>query len=280
MGQSFYKLQGCGNDFIIIDNRRAHVDLSQMPLWARTLCQRKINVGADGLIFLDVSPDQGDYMWHFYNADGSRGEMCGNGSRCAGFLAYSIGLADAEHSFKTDVGLVQVAVKPENLTKAQVRVQLTSPVDHREPVSLELLGTNYDVHFVNAGVPHAVIIVPDARAVDVFALGRELRYHSHFSPAGTNVNIVSIKDRNSIIARTYERGVEAETLACGTGASASVYIAYKLRLLESSAHVESSGGEILGVDVENHVGNEILFLTGAATFVYSAELPKDFELSN
>ena len=158
----FHKMHGCGNDFVLIDNREAGVPRGVMADWARLLCARKLGVGADGLIFLENTPPerQGDYIWHFYNADGSRGEMCGNGSRCAAWLAVELGLAGPRHVFGSDAGLIEAEVRFE---ERLVRVELTHPRGLALHLSLEADGEIFDVNFVDTGVPHAVILLPRQR---------------------------------------------------------------------------------------------------------------------
>ncbi|MCQ2444870.1 MAG: diaminopimelate epimerase, partial [Mailhella sp.] len=209
---TFHKMHGCGNDFIFIDNRSAGVSVDHMADWAVTLCNRKTGIGADGLLFLESTPEgrEGDFIWHFYNADGSRAEMCGNASRCASWLAVDLGLAGRELSFGTDAGVIRASVDFEGMRS---RVELTHPKDLALHAVLEADGASYDVQFVNTGVPHAVIICDDCDTVDVDTLGRIFRYHEHFAPRGTNVNFVTVTGRDAIHVRTYERGVEGETLA-------------------------------------------------------------------
>ncbi len=261
-GIAFHKMQGCGNDFVIIDNRTLKTPLMVMPEWAKRVCSKCFGVGADGLIFLeDALPGSGlDYLWHFYNADGSRAEMCGNGARCASRLAFLLGMAPAAHTLGTDAGPVAAQV----LDNGQVKVRLTPPKDLRAGVELDVEGKKLTVHFVNTGVPHAVVFFDDVSLVDVKKLGRAIRFHTAFAPAGTNANFVSVKSPGQMTLRTYERGVEDETYACGTGACASAIVAKALGLTGAEVDVTTSGGEILGVDVTDGV-----VLRGAAEVVFS-----------
>lgn len=264
---SFHKMHGCGNDFIFIDNREAHVTIPQMSDWAVTLCNRKTGIGADGLLFLENTPAgrEGDFIWHFYNADGSRAEMCGNASRCASWLAVDLGLAGPEQCFGTDAGLIHARVDVEG---RRSRVELTHPTDLTLHIPVEVEGVCYDVHFVNTGVPHAVILFPDCDNVDVEHLGRLIRYHEQFAPKGTNVNFITVNGRNAIHVRTYERGVEGETLACGTGAAASTCVAHALGLTDERVNVTTSGRELLGIELcEGSV-----FLSGAVARVFTGTL--------
>lgn len=263
--QKFYKMQGSGNDFIIIDNRAPRVTQEAMPAWAKALCPRAFSIGADGIIFLEEDTSgQAATRWHFFNADGSRAEMCGNGSRCATLLAHLLGMAPAEHFMLTDAGPVRAHVRPE---KNDVEVQLTPVKNLKLDTILDLDGQAQTVHFANTGVPHAVIITPDVKSLDVPKIGALVRYHAHFAPAGTNANFIQIVDRGHILLRTYERGVENETYACGTGAAASVAVAQALGQCDASAEVTTSGGEKLRITVR---GQDI-FLGGQARIVYAGE---------
>ena len=264
---SFHKMHGCGNDFIFIDNREARVGVPQMNDWAVTLCNRKTGIGADGLLFLENTPAgrEGDFIWHFYNADGSRAEMCGNASRCASWLAVDLGLAGPEQCFGTDAGLIHARVDVEGMRS---RVELTHPTDLSLHIPVEVEGIAYDVHFVNTGVPHAVILFPDCDLVDVEHLGRLIRYHDKFAPKGTNVNFITVNGRDAIHVRTYERGVEGETLACGTGAAASTCVAHALGLTDARVNVTTSGRELLGIELSD--GS--VFLSGAVARVFTGTL--------
>ena len=265
------KMQGSGNDFAILDNRILQLVPAEMPKWARAVCRRAFGVGADGLIFLDAAPENvtADYIWHFYNADGSRAEMCGNGARCAARLAYELGLAGRRHVLGTDVGPIQAEVFPD---QDLVKVQLTPHQDLRLGLALPLTEdsgeTTWEAHFVNTGVPHLVIFTPGVDALDVFDLGRRLRNHPRFAPAGVNVNFVQVVDRQNLRLRTYERGVEEETLACGTGAAAASLVAQALNLTETSLRIRTSGREELGITIDR----DAVFLTGQAILVFTASL--------
>jgi diaminopimelate epimerase len=263
----FYKMHGSGNDFVLVDNRLIRLPVERMAEWAKRICRRAFGIGADGLIFLDLAREQGlDYVWHFYNADGSRAEMCGNGSRCAAFLAHSLGMAPAEHVLGTDAGPIRARVLAD---LSQVRVQLTPA--HGLKTGIEIAsekGGPLSLHFVNTGVPHAVVVTDDVGTIDVQGLGRELRFHPHFAPAGTNVNFIQVIDGEHILLRTYERGVEGETYACGTGAAASAKVTHALGLTAAHVHVTTSGGEHLEIAVEGGT----IFLQGNATLVFKGEL--------
>ena len=258
-------MQGSGNDFIVIDNRAKTISPELMPRWAKALCPHAFSIGADGIIFLELDDSgQAATRWHFFNADGSRAEMCGNGSRCATLLAHKLGMAPAEHLMLTDAGTVHAQVFPE---AGEVEVQLTPARDMALNFTLDLGGETFTAHFANTGVPHAVIVTDDVKSLDVRGLGSKVRYHGHFAPAGTNANFIQILNREELLLRTYERGVENETHACGTGAAASVAVAHALGLCDARASVTTSGSEVLGIRVQ---GSDI-FLRGKALLVYKGE---------
>jgi diaminopimelate epimerase len=265
----FFKMQGSGNDFILFDNRTLNLSREEMPEWARKLCPRAFAVGADGMIFLDrADSDDLDFIWHFFNSDGSRAEMCGNGSRCASLFAYKIGLAGNTQVFGTDAGPVRARV----LDSGLVKVQLTPPQGMRLGISLNLEdGRDVEVHHVNTGVPHAIIVCENVKEMNVNETGRAVRQHREFSPSGTNVNFIQVKDRQHILLRTYERGVEDETFACGTGAAACAVAGGAMGLLDSPVRVVTSGGEELVIDFDR----DDVFLTGKATLVYNGELYRE-----
>ncbi len=264
----FYKLQGCGNDFVAIDNRVLRLPQELMAEWARKVCPRAFGVGADGIFFLELPPKERtgvDFLWHFYNADGSRAEMCGNATRCAGRLAHALGLAGETSVMGADAGDIAIAVLPDI---DQVKVQLTEPKGLVLGTVLNVLDHATEVHFVNTGVPHAVIFSDNVREVDVAAIGRAVRYHEHFAPAGTNVNFVQVVDSGRTLVRTYERGVEGETYACGTGVSAVQVVCAALGKTGERVENTTSGGEVLTTSLE---GGRV-YLQGAAELTFTGEL--------
>ena len=205
----FFKMSGSGNDFIIIDNREAIIDDKRLGEFIVNACRRKISVGADGLILIEHS-NTVDFKWRFYNSDGSRAEMCGNGARCAARFAYLNGLAAENLSFETDAGIVSAEVIAD-----RAKVKMPDPGELNLGFEIELKDGPLTVSRINTGVPHVVIEVDDLQLAEVVQTGREIRYHPAFSPAGTNVNFVARLETGVIAIRTYERGVEDETLASG-----------------------------------------------------------------
>jgi diaminopimelate epimerase len=267
---AFHKMHGCGNDFIFIDNRSLGVSEKEMACWANAVCPQAFGVGADGLVFLE-SPSPGteaDYIWHFFNADGSRAEMCGNASRCAALLAVELGFAGEQHVLGTDAGPVRAVVTPGS---DFVTVELPPPGEMRLNLALDVDGVEITTHFTTVGVPHAVSVWEDVASMDIMRFGPCLRFHSTFDPAGTNANFIQIKDQQNILLRTYERGVESETFACGTGAAASVLVAHALGLTGPDVHVKTSGGEVLRITLEN--GRALM--GGKAIKVYDGVLHLD-----
>ncbi|XPV76435.1 MAG: diaminopimelate epimerase [Desulfovibrio sp.] len=263
----FYKMQGCGNDFVIIDNRSLKLDPSKMAKWAEALCKRAFGIYGDGLFFIDHAPEgeDVDLMWHFFNSDGSRAEMCGNASRCMGKLSWMLGIVGTEHSFMSDAGPIKVQVLPE---QDEVKVQLTEPHSIKMDIVLDIDGREYTAHFADTGVPHAVLFLDDLQNIDIKKLGAAVRYHEAFAPAGTNVNFAQIVDKETVNVRTYERGVEDETYACGTGVSAVQLLGNKLGMTGDFSKLTTTGGETLTVYTE---GNTV-FLQGGAQLVFSGEM--------
>ncbi|MCK9240792.1 diaminopimelate epimerase [Desulfocurvus sp.] len=264
---SFYKMHGSGNDFVLIDNRALRLPREAMPQWARRICRTAFGVGADGLILLDTAPagSPADYVWDFHNADGSRAAMCGNGSRCAARLAHALGMAGPTHVLGTDAGPIRARVNPGAGT---VRVQLTPPHGLALGADLDVDGQRHSVHFVDTGVPHAVVFPEGLAGLDVRTLGRALRTHPHFAPAGANVNFARVDAPDAMTLRTYERGVENETYACGTGAAATVLVANALGLVGTEVRVTTSGGEVLQIGLENGT----VFLEGPAVVTYQGQM--------
>lgn len=249
MGVAFTKMSGSGNDFIVIDNRVTVVQDDNKREFARKACAVKTSVGADGVIFIENS-DKADFRWDFYNADGSSAEMCGNGGRCVARYAFERGIAPRELTFETTAGIISAVVDG-----VMVRIKLTAPKDLKQAVNVELDGVQYSVDSLNTGVPHAIVYSDDVSAMDVCKIGRGIRRHAAFAPAGTNVDFVQKTGDRSLKVRTYERGVEDETLACGTGVVASVLLACKKGIVSAPVEVETQGGETLKVDFQSGNGS-------------------------
>jgi len=263
----FFKMSGSGNDFILIDNRDQSLALGNIAEFVRTVCERKVSVGADGLIIIENS-QRADFRWRFFNADGSEVDMCGNGARCAARFAYIRGIAKEKMSFETVAGIINAEVKGDT-----VKVRLTEPRAMKVNISVMIEGKPIKVNFVNTGVPHVVLFVHGLDRYDVFNMGRKIRYHKEFQPEGTNANFMEVIDRHTIRIRTYERGVEDETLACGTGAVASAIISSSQGLVESPVDVRVKSGETLKIYFrKTGHGFEDIYLEGKANVVYEGRI--------
>jgi diaminopimelate epimerase len=266
----FYKMSGSGNDFIIIDNRKRIVDEAGLMNFVANVCRRKMSVGADGLILIE-SADAVDFKWRFFNSDGSVAEMCGNGARCAARFAYIKGIAGTEMSFETEAGIIHAKV-----AKDQVKIKMPDPTDLKTDYALELENSTLSVSSVNTGVPHVVVEADNIDDIEVVKLGREIRFHDVFDPAGTNVNFVYLQNDDIVAIRTYERGVEDETLACGTGAIAcAIVISYKKKI-KSPVKVMTRSGGYLYIYYKVKQGRFYdIFLEGDARIIYKAQLWED-----
>lgn len=263
----FTKMNGAGNDFVLIDNRGEKIRLSREQIVK--LCHRQRGVGADGLFLLRPSrTGKADWAWDFYNSDGSVADMCGNGARCfARFIQKKAG-ANGRTSFETGAGIIEASFEGERVT-----VNLTRPRDLVLGQKVSVGGGLLQVHSLNTGVPHAIVFVPDADKAMVQQLGAELRFHPHFAPKGTNVNFVQVLAPNQIRVRTYERGVEGETLACGTGVTASALVASRVHGFSSPVKVTVQGGDVLQVAFRDQGGEFAdVQLTGPAEFVFEGRI--------
>jgi diaminopimelate epimerase len=267
---AFEKMSGTGNDFVIIDNRTAGIPRVEQPDFARRICRRMFSVGADGLILIEEST-KADFGWNFYNADGSVAEMCGNGSRCAARFAYRHKIvARKKMTIETLAGNVEAEICAEDEV---VRVKMTQPFDFKLDISLALGGEERAVAYVNTGVPHAVIFVQEDD-VPVKTWGRKVRFHELFEPKGANANFVKLLPDGKLKVRTYERGVEGETMACGTGAVASALLASILKGIDSPVEVVTSGGDVLTIFFDLHDGPvaENIFLQGPTRLICTGNL--------
>jgi diaminopimelate epimerase len=264
----FTKMNGAGNDFVIVDNRDNALSINKEQI--ERICQRQRGVGADGFLAVEPAQNGADYRMRYYNADGGEAEMCGNGARCfARFVNNLEGNALTQTSFETIAGVI----RGEFLGK-EVRIQLSDPFDFSLNQSLEIAGTPTTVHSVNTGVPHAVVFVNDLAALDIKKLGAATRFHEHFAPAGTNVNFVQVTEPDRIQIRTYERGVEDETLACGTGMVACSIVHHEISDVAGPIRVKVAGGDTLEVGFD-HVGPdtyENVTLLGPADFTFEGTL--------
>ena len=237
-GIPFSKLNGSGNDFLLIDNRNGVMKGIDLPHFVGKVCDRSRSIGADGAIFLERSR-RADFRWNFFNADGSVAEMCGNGGRCAARYAFARRIAGRSMTFETLAGVVRAEVSGRS-----VKLQMTAPGGLAIDRVLTLRGKRIRYSFLDTGVPHVVLFVPDIENIDLVGVGRGIRTHRAFAPRGTNVNFAKV--RNGMLwVRTYERGVEGETLACGTGAVACGILSAVHGFVRSPVTVHTRGGEKL-----------------------------------
>lgn len=256
---SFVKMHGAGNDFVVLDQRDLPAHPTLTPATIARLCDRRLGVGADGLIIIGAGRDGvSDFRMTYFNADGGEAEMCGNGARCSVAFAHARGLVHQNCSFDTQTGVLTGKVHgPEDIT---VSLSGWCGLDLDVPVP----DSPWDRHCsCHTGVPHLVIPVPDVDKIDLQKWGPSLRRHQLFAPAGTNVNwVASDPATGEFLLRTYERGVEDETLACGTGASAAAVVMCHLKQAQSPVSVRTRGGDLLRITVEPDTGR--LFLRGPA----------------
>lgn len=255
MQWSFWKMHGAGNDFILLDDRALAFPATDRAFIAQ-LCDRRRGIGSDGLLL--IQPATGaDFRMRFFNPDGGEADLCGNGARCVARLAHELGIAPAAMHMKSPAGIIRAEI-----LSPLVRIHLPPPKDWRINLSVEWNGAAWPLHFVNTGVPHAVLPVADLAAVDIPQLGAFIRRHELFAPAGTNVNFIRVLDSHRLAIRTYERGVEAETLACGTGITAAALIAARVGLASFPVQVQTASGDVL------EVAESPLTLTGPAEHAF------------
>ena len=231
-----------GNTFYLVDARKEDLKFN-WPKLAQSACKVSSRVTTDGLLVLEESK-KADVKMRIFNADGSEPQMCGNGARS---VAYYLSLSGKKNiKIETLAGIIEAKV-----AGPQVKIKLTDPKDMQLNIPIEVSSRNIRVGFINTGVPHAVVFVNSLSRIDVNAIGKMIRFHEQFQPAGANVNFVEISGHDSLKVRTYERGVEAETLACGTGIVASVLVSFRLSFMaEQEIKVKPASGETLAVEFD------------------------------
>ncbi|MBL7068944.1 MAG: diaminopimelate epimerase [Candidatus Omnitrophica bacterium] len=258
-----------GNDFIVIDNRsRGLIDYGHsIKEAAKRLCGRRLSVGADGMLLIENSK-KADFKMRIFNPDGSEVDMCGNGSRCVALYAVENGIAEKDMKIETSAGVLDAEV-----VGLRVKVRLTDPESVRLNKRVRIGKKNYKIHFINTGVPHAVSFVEDPDRIDVEKIGSKIRFHRSFKPKGTNADFVKVLSPKELKLRTYERGVEAETLACGTGAAASAIVSSMVYGFKPHIDVNTKSGEVLRVyfDIRGK-GVRNVFLEGEAKAVYKGRI--------
>ena len=270
----FWKMNGAGNDFLVLNNLEEHLPVDRLPQIARTLCERRLSIGADGLMVVDAPQAGGDYRMLFYNSDGSVGEMCGNGARCICRYGFENGLAGAKQTVETTAGIVT----GQRIDRRRYRIRLNDPTTIQLDAAVEVDGVRYACSYVelgNPGLPHAVVPYHNLKNADeneLRELGRAIRWHKAF-PKGANVNFYEMTGEDTIFERTFERGVEDFTYACGTGTGSLVAVlTLQGKVSGHDVKVEMTGGQLV-IDAERE-GSRItaLYLTGPTNVVCKGEV--------
>ncbi len=262
----FTKMNGAGNDFVLLDNRAGNLRLERAQI--AQLCDRHRGIGADGILLIEPATNGADFRMRYYNADGGEAEMCGNGARCFARFTNRVAGERPKVSFETPAGVIAAALQGESVT-----LQMSQPKDLQLDLQIALGPENFRCHYVDSGVPHVVVPVKDLAQVDVRARGAALRHHEKFAPRGANVNFLEKRGERSIAIRTYERGVEDETLACGTGVVASALIFAATENVSGPIGVLVKGGDELEVGFVRK-GDEFseVTLSGPADFVFEGDV--------
>lgn len=270
----FTKMQGTGNDFIIINNMKLNIPENRLSTIAKRVCQRRLSLGADGFMVVDYPSGKADFKMRFYNSDGSLGEMCGNGARCISRYAYLKNISGKKMKFETGAGIVYSEV----LTERMVKVQLNKPEVIVLSNDLTIDGVNYECSYIELGkpgLPHAVVKytnLVNASDEEICELGRKFRFHESF-PKGANINFYEIINNNTAFIKTYERGVEGLTLACGTGsASVAVVLMLKNYLKENKVTILSAGGELTIKVERNNDEIQKLYLIGITNLIAEGKI--------
>lgn len=265
----FYKMSGAGNDFILVDNRSGVFDFPDTGAIVRKLCRRGMSVGADGLILIENPDREGiDFRWRFFNADGSDASMCGNGARCAARLSFLLGISGSSVTFLTGAGIVRGRVDE----AGRVEIGMTDPGPATLGRKLVVDGAPITYDFIDTGVPHAVIATDDVGRFELGRLGPIIRHHEAFSPDGANVNVIGPAGGGALRIRTYERGVEAETMACGTGAVAAAVTAALHGSVSPPVTLIPPSGSKLIVRFKQSPAVTDVTLEGDARIIYRATL--------
>ncbi len=261
----FTKLHGTGNDFVLLDGREHRIGHADAVLMAKEICPRRTGIGADGLLLLESDPDT-DFRMKHYNPDGTRSSFCGNGARCMVLYAAEKGLFNDACTIHADDGVHSATIAGE-----QIRLAMAAPGDTNLNQSLTIDGADILVHSINTGTQHTVTFTRGLDDFPIASRGREIRFHRHFQPDGTNVNFVEQTGPTHVSVRTYERGVEAETLSCGTGVVAAAVISAKKGLTTPPVSIATRGGDlVVDFNLSGASAREV-YLTGPARFVFTGE---------
>jgi len=260
----FFKMAASGNDFVVIDNRKKIV--SDAVSFAKRVCEHHDGIGGDGVLLLESSREA-DFKMRILNRDGSEAEACGNGFRCIALLAHQKLGFPIRQRFESLAGMIDAEIKD-----GRVRVRLMNPKEFKRGQKIKLGQRELSYYFIRVGVPHVVIFVEGLARLPVLELGRAVRRHPRFQPAGTNVNFVEVTGSHSISVETYERGVEENTQACGTGSTASAIVSSIAGYVKAPVEVKTRGGEILTVDFAKK-GDRIqdVYLEGEAKLVFEGK---------
>ena len=263
MKLEFYKYHGTGNDFIIIDNRTSIIGTDFItPENINFLCNRKLGIGADGLMILNASVNY-DFEMRYFNSDGNEGSMCGNGGRCITAFAIDVGIINSQANFIACDGVHHSTIVEDFGSIKTISLKM------QDVIKIEI---NENFSFLNTGSPHYVSFHENINNIDILAEGKKIRFSEHFKPNGTNINFVEILE-NGIFVRTYERGVEEETLSCGTGVTASAIAAFENGLINTnSCEITTLGGKLkVSFEKKDEIYQNI-YLEGPARFVFKGEI--------
>ncbi|MEI6563128.1 MAG: diaminopimelate epimerase [bacterium] len=262
----FWKMHGAGNDFILVDDRKLTFPVKDQA-WLAAMGQRRTGAGCEGIILIQPS-NRANFAMRFFNPDGSEVDMCGNGARCVARLAYDLEVAPSRMTFETGAGIIAA-----EMIGDQVRLAMTPPKDWRLNQVIEVNGVKRPYGFVNSGVPHVVLPCDHLDREDVGTTGSAIRHHKDFAPKGTNVNFVQVTGHSALRIRTYERGVEAETLACGTGMVAAGLIAGRMGWVKAPVKITCAHGDVLEVNYKLTPDDATeVTLLGPAVYVFTGEL--------
>lgn len=266
-------MHGCGNDFIMLDDRAGHLYKSRAEI-TKALCDRHEGLGGDGVVLIRKSPSDSPaaFAMTYMNADGIDAELCGNGSRCAVRMAVELGLIQNHGLFLTDAGLMSGRITPAGIT-----LHMPQATGEIETIPLSLDDRTADGFFIHTGVPHLIVPITGLAALDIVRLAPPLRHLARFSPQGTNVNFVERQDERTLAIRTYERGVEGETRACGTGAVAAALFAHRRYGMTPPLSVATRGGCLtIGFEVVSQGSFQSITLTGPAEIIARGEITDEW----
>jgi diaminopimelate epimerase len=265
MTVEFTKVQASGNDFIILDNREDALGgkISDFGAFAKFACRRRYSVGADGVLVLEGSK-RADFKMRIFNPDGSEVAMCGNGIRSSVLYAYTNNWCGPSMKVESGAGVSDARIE-----NTSIKVKMTPPKDIRLDMNIGLGNTIFNIHTANTGVPHAVHFADNVKGYPVREAGAKLRYHKLFEPEGTNVDFVEVIDKSTIYVRTYERGVEAETFACGTGVVAAALVSHLVNGTEQPVSAITRGGDVLKIHFKKELNLvRDVYLEGEAHIVF------------